>query len=234
LRNEYPDIKCIAYSPPGGLISKDLSDYAKSFVLSVVLGDDIVPRLSVHSIHGLKLKMMKEIIDSKSPKYKIFWNYTFGGSKNEDTSDDADETQVLNDNLENRIDSDDEITKNDDTINESVIVTLNKDETPMPSESKQDEELIKVKNVKKQIKKTYPSLYLPGNIIYIFHNNKLDPQTNKKRYFTKVQQRPTHYEFRWAHRNEFKRILITNQMVSDHYPIFINEAFNYIQTNRIV
>jgi len=36
LKNEYPDIRCIAYSPPGGLVSEALSDYTKSFVMSII------------------------------------------------------------------------------------------------------------------------------------------------------------------------------------------------------
>ncbi len=73
---EYPDIRCIAYSPPGGLVSEALSDYTKSFVMSVVVGDDIVPRLSVHSVHYLKANILKEIYQTKLPKYKIIWKYS--------------------------------------------------------------------------------------------------------------------------------------------------------------
>ena len=59
LKKDYPNIRCIAYSPPGHLVSKTLADYTKSFVLSVVLGDDIVSRLSVRSIHNLKADILK-------------------------------------------------------------------------------------------------------------------------------------------------------------------------------
>lgn len=59
LKSEYPNVRCIAYSPPGGLISEALSDYTKSFVMSVIIGDDIVPRLSIHSVHNLKAKILK-------------------------------------------------------------------------------------------------------------------------------------------------------------------------------
>lgn len=59
LKTDYPNVKCIAYSPPGGLISEALADYTKSFVLSVVVGDDIVPRLSLRSVHTLKSDIIK-------------------------------------------------------------------------------------------------------------------------------------------------------------------------------
>lgn len=59
LRSKYPNLRCIAYSPPGGLISPNLASFTKKFTLSVVTGDDIVPRLSLHSIHALKADILK-------------------------------------------------------------------------------------------------------------------------------------------------------------------------------
>ncbi len=61
LKKAYPLVKCIAYSPPGGLISRDLATCTKSFVMSVIMGDDMVPRLSIHSIHSLKAEILKVI-----------------------------------------------------------------------------------------------------------------------------------------------------------------------------
>jgi len=76
MKSEYPNIRCIAYSPPGGLISTALADLTKTFIMSVVVGDDIVPRLSVHSVHNLKADILKEIYNTSLPKYKIIWKYS--------------------------------------------------------------------------------------------------------------------------------------------------------------
>ena len=59
LKSEYANVKCIAFSPPGGLISQHLAEYTRSFVMSVIIGDDIVPRLSVHTVHNLKADILK-------------------------------------------------------------------------------------------------------------------------------------------------------------------------------
>ena len=59
LKAEYPDLRCIAYSPPGGLISEALAEYTKSYVLTVIIGDDIVPRLSLRSVHNLKADILR-------------------------------------------------------------------------------------------------------------------------------------------------------------------------------
>ncbi len=59
LRSQYPNLKCIAYSPPGGLMSKNLAEFTKKFTMSIVVGDDIVSRLSLHSIHALKADILR-------------------------------------------------------------------------------------------------------------------------------------------------------------------------------
>ena len=38
LKQEYPELKCFAYSPPGGLLSLNMARYTEDFVCSVVLG----------------------------------------------------------------------------------------------------------------------------------------------------------------------------------------------------
>ena len=38
LKQEYPELKCFAYSPPGGLLSLNMARYTEDFICSVVLG----------------------------------------------------------------------------------------------------------------------------------------------------------------------------------------------------
>ena len=44
LHQEYPNLHCYAFSPPGGLISATCVEETKSFITSVVVGKDVVPR----------------------------------------------------------------------------------------------------------------------------------------------------------------------------------------------
>ena len=53
LKDRYPSAKCWAFCPPGGLMSANLSHAAQGFVNCVVVGKDIVPRLSVVNIGRL-------------------------------------------------------------------------------------------------------------------------------------------------------------------------------------
>lgn len=83
LRNSFPTLQCYSFSPPGGLLSKALADYSKDFVISVVLGKDLVPRLSIPNIEDLKRRILKIVSNCNKPKYRILlqgcWYELFGG-----------------------------------------------------------------------------------------------------------------------------------------------------------
>ncbi|XP_062859416.1 diacylglycerol lipase-beta [Trichomycterus rosablanca] len=84
LHSNYPTLQCYAFSPPGGLMSKALADYSKQFVISVVLGKDLVPRLSIPNMEDLKRRILKMVSNCNKPKYKILmhgcWYELFGGT----------------------------------------------------------------------------------------------------------------------------------------------------------
>ncbi|XP_062234515.1 diacylglycerol lipase-beta [Platichthys flesus] len=83
LRNSFPTLQCYAFSPPGGLLSKALADYSKDFVVSVLLGKDLVPRLSIPNMEDLKRRILKIVSNCNKPKYRILlkgcWYELFGG-----------------------------------------------------------------------------------------------------------------------------------------------------------
>nr|XP_020495794.1 sn1-specific diacylglycerol lipase beta [Labrus bergylta] len=83
LRNSFPTLQCYAFSPPGGLLSKALADYSKDFVVSIVLGKDLVPRLSIPNMEDLKRRILKIVSNCNKPKYRILlqgcWYELFGG-----------------------------------------------------------------------------------------------------------------------------------------------------------
>ncbi|XP_059976586.1 diacylglycerol lipase-beta isoform X1 [Mesoplodon densirostris] len=83
LRNPYPRVRCYAFSPPRGLLSKSLYEYSKTFIVSLVLGKDVIPRLSVTNLEDLKRRILRVIAHCNKPKYKILlhgcWYELFGG-----------------------------------------------------------------------------------------------------------------------------------------------------------
>lgn len=293
LKKDYPNIKCIAYSPPGGLISSSLADYTKSFVMSVVVGDDIVPRLSLRSVHNLKADILKEIYHCHLPKYKIIWKYSVSflsnpnkvNSQIEDSSSDEDDDESRDNSMLDEFDNSlNSITSSKMLISQRDQIVFKENEKKLTSaavksisnESKKTlqtaKELIKgsvdeaktdsntensanpnksmkaaiiayqqVKQMMHNVYEAYPELQLPGNILYIYKiksnlkkRNRCIELSSKLACFccnmlgsTKVS---FEYDSRWATREEFRKILITNRILMDHFPNTVEDALRYFNT----
>lgn len=59
IRSFYPNSRCWAFEPPGGLVDGTLAEAAADCVTSVVLGKDWVPRLSLASFERLRDEMVR-------------------------------------------------------------------------------------------------------------------------------------------------------------------------------
>ncbi|XP_052059315.1 diacylglycerol lipase-beta-like [Mytilus californianus] len=70
LKQSYPDLICFAYAPPGGLMSFEASQASQDYICSVVLGKDMITRLSIWSMYDLKEKTLTAIRNSHSPKFR--------------------------------------------------------------------------------------------------------------------------------------------------------------------
>ncbi|KAK2117119.1 hypothetical protein P7K49_004005, partial [Saguinus oedipus] len=72
LRAAYPQVRCYAFAPPRGLWSgsghKALHEYSRSFIVSLVLGKDVIPRLSVTNLEDLKRRILRVIAHCSKPK----------------------------------------------------------------------------------------------------------------------------------------------------------------------
>ncbi|XP_023053516.2 sn1-specific diacylglycerol lipase beta isoform X2 [Piliocolobus tephrosceles] len=99
LRAAYPQVRCYAFSPPRGLWSKALHEYSQSFIVSLVLGKDVIPRLSVTNLEDLKRRILRVVAHCNKPKYKILlhglWYELFGGNPNFPTELDGGDQEVL-------------------------------------------------------------------------------------------------------------------------------------------
>ncbi|XP_043192219.1 diacylglycerol lipase-alpha-like [Amphibalanus amphitrite] len=71
LRDQYPELRCFAYSPPGGLLSMPAVEYTKEFITSVVVGKDVVPRIGLHQLEQLRSDLMDVIKHSKQSKWRV-------------------------------------------------------------------------------------------------------------------------------------------------------------------
>lgn len=71
LRPKYPNLRCLAFSPPGCTLSPGLAASCSSFVTSVVVGHDIVARSSLTSAEELRDQVIDLIGRSKVGKSAI-------------------------------------------------------------------------------------------------------------------------------------------------------------------
>uniref|UniRef100_A0A336LAT9 Diacylglycerol lipase-alpha n=1 Tax=Culicoides sonorensis TaxID=179676 RepID=A0A336LAT9_CULSO len=70
MKQKYPDLECYSYSPPGGLLSMPVVEYSKSFITSVVVGKDVVPRIGLHQMESLRADLINAITRSIDAKWK--------------------------------------------------------------------------------------------------------------------------------------------------------------------
>jgi len=69
LRQQYPDVTCYSYSPPGGLLSEEAMLASREFMTSVVVGKDVVPRIGMHQLETLRHDLMETIKKSEESKW---------------------------------------------------------------------------------------------------------------------------------------------------------------------
>uniref|UniRef100_A0A0N5BB99 sn-1-specific diacylglycerol lipase n=1 Tax=Strongyloides papillosus TaxID=174720 RepID=A0A0N5BB99_STREA len=78
LKQKYSrNIKCYAISPPGCVLDKEGRKYLKDSVLSIIVGEDIVPRMSYHSLFKLKCAIEEELYRTRMKKYEILTKGVF-------------------------------------------------------------------------------------------------------------------------------------------------------------
>eukprot|EP00890_Picochlorum_soloecismus_P001316 jgi/Picsp_1/2185/NSC_05650-R1_sn1-specific diacylglycerol lipase alpha-like len=75
LKQYFPLLKCYAFSPPGGLLSPELSIIAQSYCTSIVVGYDVVSRLSLKTVQDLVDDMVSALCRCKRPKLSILFDH---------------------------------------------------------------------------------------------------------------------------------------------------------------
>ncbi|XP_066916828.1 diacylglycerol lipase-alpha-like [Clytia hemisphaerica] len=71
LKPEYPDLLCYAYAPPGATVNYEASNYARSFIHSVILGKDMIGRMNYYTLNELQHNIVKLLERTKLPKWRI-------------------------------------------------------------------------------------------------------------------------------------------------------------------
>lgn len=78
LRERFPDMECFAFNPPGGVMDPRLSEISKKFCTSVIVGMDLISRLSTGNMSALIDDLVLALGRCKLPKLSIFFGGLFG------------------------------------------------------------------------------------------------------------------------------------------------------------
>ncbi|XP_066966714.1 diacylglycerol lipase-beta-like isoform X3 [Macrobrachium rosenbergii] len=190
MRPQYPGLKCFAFSPPGGLCSKEFALATKSFVMSVIVGDDLVPRLSLNSLHDLRHKIMCVLDTCKQPKYRVLaqgcWYMLFGISlsslNTSCTVESPSQDRPLLDNSSGSYTY--------ESLDDVQVVFSNEDR-------------------RSQVPRhTEVPMFLPGRVLYCI------PSVSEE----EGDGSAGHWDYQWGEVKQFSQILISPFMLRHHFP----------------
>ncbi|KAL3906670.1 MAG: hypothetical protein SGILL_009179, partial [Bacillariaceae sp.] len=74
LRSKFPNVKAIAYEPPGCTVSLNVAEESKQFCISFVTGMDVIPRVSAEAMHDLRMEVLINLARIRIPKWKVMHN----------------------------------------------------------------------------------------------------------------------------------------------------------------
>lgn len=77
LRGKYPRLRCYLYGSPGGLLSEEVARCTEQFMMTVVVGCDCIPRLSLANLDGLKGSLVDALATCQRPKYQVLARAVF-------------------------------------------------------------------------------------------------------------------------------------------------------------
>jgi sn1-specific diacylglycerol lipase len=69
LRNRF---RCIAYAPPGGLLSQSTRKFCDSFMVGTVVGFDVIPRMSAQNFNHLRECLLAALTHTNASKAEVF------------------------------------------------------------------------------------------------------------------------------------------------------------------
>lgn len=208
LRPKYPHLKVFAFSTPAGLISREAARYTESFVLTIGVGDDLVMRLSVHSIENLRTKVIQTIHATKLPKYRIMLN-GFGYALFGVPARDLESTWRRPEDLE--------ANQSDDSSDALLIQSVS---------TVSAEAALLSRNVYAR-RFSSARLFTAGRILHIVRRKRMGIEKKVR------TQEPT-FEMRWACPEDFMELQVMPRMLLDHLPENVYETMETVLNERQV
>ncbi|XP_018908023.2 diacylglycerol lipase-alpha isoform X1 [Bemisia tabaci] len=202
LRPKYPDLHCYSFSPPGGLLSLPAVEYTKSFITSVVLGKDVVPRIGLHQMEALRADLINAIKRSKDPKWKtIVCSFVCCGCAPMPTSA-----------IELRADS-------------ATMKEYQREKDAVRSFANQP-------NDTSISLSFHQPLFPPGKIIHIVRHHPTKEEQKYETWWRRwLNKHEPVYQALWANNTDFDEVLISPVMIQDHMPDKVLDSLNRVITS---
>ena len=188
LRAKFSTLRCLCFAPPGCVLSERAA--AQDFITSYVLGVDLVPRLSLHSVEGLRDDVLLMIARIKVPKHVAFRDSRELGLATKD-----------------RI----------QPVSVDSLRKLAYEREGIPESSFYDHLLkFKQRQQKLKAKRALEDVQLspPGRIVHLVENR----LGGGSGYFDFLRQREIRYIPVWADKADFSEIQISRTLIDDHSP----------------
>jgi sn1-specific diacylglycerol lipase len=207
LRPKYPNLRCLAFAPPGCVFSENLAEESSSWVTSFAVDSDLIPRISKESVEALRNDVLEMIARIKVPKYEVF---------------ELPSLKRANHSEESLREANDAILCNVDEIESSSFRQQLKEFYAFQGE-------LKRKNASKYIR-----LFLPGEVVQLFGGGRRTrcPQANVSEETELGCTLPQHtYTARWAKRKDFERIILSSHLMWDHDPVKVTRSLQEVASD---
>ena len=224
------------------IVNRAASSLFDGFLLSIVAGDDVVPRMNLHSLELLRADVGRLLENCDLPKYQIFASAIrgyFERSKDVKREKLLDRTEggTITDKKKKR-------NKNEDELKRISTVALS-----IPKKMRIGNQA----HFMHTIRGSCPPMFIPGRILYLekIRNSGTDQDnleikvtkevTNESRLkrgtasiarlisvvkekFVVMRHKPIDFKYsytpRWADKEEFQEIIVSRSMVRDHTIVF--------------
>ncbi|XP_055605108.1 diacylglycerol lipase-alpha [Uranotaenia lowii] len=201
MKQQYDDLHCYSYSPPGGLLSMPAVEYSKSFITSVVVGKDVVPRIGLRQMEALRADLINAIQRSIDPKWKtIACSVICCCCGPEPTS-----VTVMSTKDEN-------VQRYEQDRNSARQSTVHPNDNSIALT-------------------LHHPLYPPGRIIHIVRHHPSQEEHRFERGWRQIlKKHDPVFQAIWADNTDFDEVLISPGMLQDHMPDQVLAALNKVVT----
>lgn len=218
LKPKFPRVRCFAFSPPGCVVSENALPATEQFVCSVVMGDDLVPRLSFQSMRHLKRALLNAIENCEQAKYEILLRGCY--------------KLLCGTRTVQRIDPDAEAPP------DPVMAPEGMGGSPRPRRSKDSEPLLQGRvpsnsyTVPDEPEDSRVSLHIPGRVLHIT-GAPADPEDQQC--CTPIFNVPVEsqiYTSAWSDYSKFEEIKLSSRMINDHWPFRLADILRFMASQE--